>query len=112
MFAAFTSKEFAMSEIGNIGGKSSLSSAYATGVRQSVDPAAPRMMDTTTATPTRTMGDRVEVSEVARWLGEMNRLPAIRESKVAAAKASIANGTLDNDERLATAVQSMLDDVM
>ncbi len=97
---------------GNIGGNAGLSAAYTTGVRQSVDPAANRITDTTTTTPTRTTGDRVEVSEVARWLGEMNRLPAIRESKVAAAKAAIANGTLDNDERLASAVQSMLDDVM
>ena len=41
----------------------------------------------------------------------MNRLPAIREDKVAAAKAAIANGKLDTDEKLAVAVRRMIDDV-
>jgi anti-sigma28 factor (negative regulator of flagellin synthesis) len=41
----------------------------------------------------------------------MNRLPAIREDKVAAAKAAIANGTLDTDERLSVAVRRMIDEV-
>jgi anti-sigma28 factor (negative regulator of flagellin synthesis) len=55
-------------------------------------------------------GDRVEVSEVARWLEEMNRLPAIREDKVAAAKAAIAKGDYDSDDKLALAVGRMIDE--
>ena len=55
--------------------------------------------------------DRVEVSEVARWLEEMNRLPAIREDKVAAARAAIANGSLDSDENLSVALERMMDEI-
>jgi len=55
--------------------------------------------------------DRVEVSEVARWLEEMNRLPAIREDKVAAARAAIAQGTLDSDEKLSIALDRMIDEI-
>jgi anti-sigma28 factor (negative regulator of flagellin synthesis) len=51
------------------------------------------------------------VSEVARWLEEMNRLPAVREDKVAAARAAIANGSLDSDEKLAIAIERMIDDI-
>lgn len=55
--------------------------------------------------------DRVEVSEAARWLEEMNRLPAIREDKVAAARAAIANGTLDSDENLSLALGRLVDEI-
>jgi anti-sigma28 factor (negative regulator of flagellin synthesis) len=41
----------------------------------------------------------------------MNRLPAVRENKVAAARAAIANGTLDSDEKLAIAVSRMIDEI-
>jgi anti-sigma28 factor (negative regulator of flagellin synthesis) len=41
----------------------------------------------------------------------MNKLPAIREDKVAAARAAIANGTLDTDDRLGLALSRMMDEV-
>ncbi len=59
----------------------------------------------------RTSGDRVEVSEVAQWLHEMDQLPTVRADKVAAAKAAIANGSLDSDEKLAIALSRMIDEV-
>jgi anti-sigma28 factor (negative regulator of flagellin synthesis) len=58
-----------------------------------------------------TSADRVEVSEAARWLEEMNRLPAVREDKVAAARAAIANGTLDSDDNLSIALGRMIDEI-
>lgn len=97
-----------MPDIGNIG--SSYATGYTGSVRQAGD-AATRRTAESTAGATRSAGDRVEVSEVARWLEEMNRLPAIREDKVAAARAAIANGTLDSDEKLAIAVGRMIDDI-
>jgi flagellar biosynthesis anti-sigma factor FlgM len=100
-----------MPDIGNLGNlSSSIAAGYAASVRPTGDAAARRQLDQAASTPSRS-GDRVEVSEVARWLEEMNRLPAIREDKVAAAKAAIANGTLDTDEKLAVAVRRMIDDV-
>lgn len=103
-----------MANLGNINGSSHPASTYgpgaAQGLRSTTDAAARRAASTNTAATTRS-GDRVEVSEVARWLEEMNRLPAIRENKVAAARAAIANGTLDSDEKLAVAVSRMIDEI-
>ena len=99
-----------MPDIGNLGNvSSSIAAGYAAGVRSTGDAAARRAVESTQS-PVSRSNDRVEVSEVARWLEEMNRLPAIREDKVAAAKAAIANGTLDSDERLSIAVQRLIDD--
>ena len=106
-----------MADFGSINGNipSSLSSAYGAGGTQGARAAsdASRRTETTSASrpAASRASDRVEVSEAARWLEEMNRLPAIREDKVAAARAAIANGTLDSDEKLAIAVSRMIDEV-
>ncbi len=106
-----------MPDIGNNGhsignaGSSVSSNINAAGVRTQLDTAARRATDSASAGSRSASSDRVEVSEVARWLGEMNRLPAIREDKVAAAKAAIANGSLDTDEKLAIAIGRMIDEV-
>lgn len=96
-----------MADISNIG--SSLASGILPSARTVGDLASRRSADVSGAS--RAPGDRVEVSEVSRWLEEMNRLPAIREDKVAAARAAIANGTLDTDERLAVAVDRLIDEI-
>jgi len=100
-----------MPDIGNLGNLSSSAAAgYAPSIRTAGEAAARRTAESAPAAPTRS-GDRVEVSEVARWLDEMNRLPAVREEKVAAAKAAIANGTLDSDEKLAIAIGRMIEEL-
>jgi flagellar biosynthesis anti-sigma factor FlgM len=103
-------RSIAMSDISNIG--SSFASGISQSVRTSNDAATARRSANLTSVTSRTSSqDQVQVSEVARWLQEMDRLPAIRQDKVAAAKAAIANGTLDTDDRLATAVSRMIDDI-
>ena len=100
-----------MPDIGNLGNlSSSVAAGDAASIRTTGEAAARRTADSAPAAPTRT-GDRVEVSEVARWLDEMNRLPAIREDKVASAKAAIANGSLDTDEKLAIAISRMIEEL-
>lgn len=101
---------FGMPDLGNVGNLgSSAAAGYAAGVR-SVGDANARRTNGTAQPPVARSGDRVEVSEVARWLEEMNRLPAIREDKVAAAKAAIADGDYDSDDKLAIAVNRMIDE--
>jgi flagellar biosynthesis anti-sigma factor FlgM len=103
-------RSIAMSDISNIG--SSFASGISQSVRNSNDAATARRSANLTSVTSRTSSqDQVQVSEVARWLQEMDRLPAIRQDKVAAAKAAIANGTFDTDDRLATAVNRMIDDI-
>jgi negative regulator of flagellin synthesis FlgM len=100
-----------MPDIGNLGNlSSSVAAGYAASIRTAGETAARRTADSAPAAPTRS-GDRVEVSEVARWLDEMNKLPAIREDKVSAAKAAIANGSLDTDEKLAIAISRMIEEL-
>lgn len=96
-----------MADISNIG--SSLASGILPSARAVGDLASRRTADSPVAA--RPAGDRVEVSEVSRWLDEMNRLPAIREEKVAAARQAIADGRLDTEERLGLAVDRLMDEL-
>jgi negative regulator of flagellin synthesis FlgM len=103
-----------MSDIRNIGtslSSSSVGSSLGTTAARAPGDLAARTSNEASIVAKNSPADRVEVSEVARWLEEMNRLPAIREDKVAAARAAIANGTLDTDEKLAIAVGRMIDDI-
>jgi anti-sigma28 factor (negative regulator of flagellin synthesis) len=98
-----------MADITNIG--STVGSFNTSGVRTAGELAARRAGEQTIIETRPTGSDRVEVSEVARWLEQMNQLPAIREDKVAAARAAIANGTLDTDDKLGLAHSRMMDEV-
>lgn len=55
-------------------------------------------------------GDRVDLSEHARWLDALRRMPSVRAEKVAQLKAEIEKGTYDTDEKLAIAIDRMLDE--
>lgn len=107
-----------MSDISNVGshvgshvGTSTASGLGTAGVRTSGDTLAARAAAATPSAIRTAANDRVEVSEVARWLEEMNRLPAVREDKVAAARAAIAAGNYDSDEKLSLAINRMIDDI-
>ena len=55
--------------------------------------------------------DTVEISDSARYLGELKKLPAIREDKVAAARDSIAAGSYETPAKLAVTVNRLLEDL-
>ena len=102
-----------MADIANLGSNipSTAASLTTSGVRTATDLAASRAGEQTIIETRPSASDRVEVSEVARWLEQMNQLPAIREDKVSAARAAIANGTLDTDDNLSIALNRMFDDI-
>lgn len=55
--------------------------------------------------------DTVEISDTARYLSEIKKLPDVREDKVAIAKARIASGYYDNpivDETVVDGIQEDL----
>jgi len=58
--------------------------------------------------PTRT--DQAEISDQARFLEKLSRLPEVRAEKVEAVRRGIAEGAYDSDERLRAAVQRLLDE--
>ena len=55
--------------------------------------------------------DTVEISDSARYLGELKKLPAIRENKVAATRDAIAKGTYETPEKLAVTVNRLMEDL-
>ncbi|MCL2648505.1 MAG: flagellar biosynthesis anti-sigma factor FlgM [Phycisphaerales bacterium] len=56
----------------------------------------------------RSLSDTVEISDTARYLGEIKELPEIRQDKVQAARDGIAAGNFETPERLDGTVGALL----
>jgi len=54
--------------------------------------------------------DTVEISDSARYLGEIRKLPDIRQDKVQAARDLIAAGQFETPERINGTVDQLLED--
>lgn len=54
--------------------------------------------------------DQAEISDQARFLEKLSRLPEVRADKVESVRREIAEGAYDTDERLRAAVQRLLDE--
>ena len=55
--------------------------------------------------------DRVEVSEHARLLDRLRRLPDVRTDRVENVRAAIESGRYETDERLNVAIERLLEDL-
>lgn len=55
--------------------------------------------------------DEVEISELARLLGQAQLLPEIRADKVESIKAQIADGTYDTEDKMDRAIDMLLEDL-
>ena len=55
--------------------------------------------------------DRVELSDHARFLDRMRQLPAARTDRVEEIRAAIAAGTYETEEKLAAAIDRLLDEL-
>jgi len=67
-------------------------------------PASPAEPQDTTAAN----GDRVEISDHARHLAAIKRLPDTRTDKIDAARVALADGSLNSDEMLDKAIEIMI----
>lgn len=67
-------------------------------------PASPAEAKNTTAVD----GDRVEISDHARHLAAIKRLPETRADKIDAAREALADGSLNSDEMLDKAIEIMI----
>ena len=56
--------------------------------------------------------DTVEISEMARFLEKLARLPEIRQDKVDAVKRQIADGTYMTPNKLENAIDNLLEDLI
>ena len=55
--------------------------------------------------------DTVQISDTARYLSEIKKLPDIRQAKVDAAKAAIARGNYDTPDKLDKVVEGVQEDL-
>jgi flagellar biosynthesis anti-sigma factor FlgM len=55
--------------------------------------------------------DTVEISDSARYLGEIKKLPDIRQDKVRAAREAIASGRFETPERINGTVDRLLEEL-
>lgn len=56
-------------------------------------------------------GDRVELSDHARFMDSLRRMPPVRMDRVEAARAAILDGTYEQPEVLDIAVTRLLEDL-
>lgn len=62
-------------------------------------------------TPAVRPSDRVELSDRARYLDKLSRMPAVRSDLVDSVRAQIAAGTYQTMDRLEGAIQSLADEL-
>ena len=55
--------------------------------------------------------DKVELSDRARFLSKLKELPDIREGLVASVKSEIEAGRYETDERIESAIESLVEDL-
>jgi negative regulator of flagellin synthesis FlgM len=63
------------------------------------------------AAPPDRPGDRVELSEHARYLDQLREVPDVRSDKVANIRQAIAEGTYQSDEKLGVAIERLLNEL-
>ena len=59
----------------------------------------------------RSTADTVQFSDAARYLGELKKLPDVRQDKVQAARDAIAAGTFETPQRLNGTIDALLEDL-
>jgi anti-sigma28 factor (negative regulator of flagellin synthesis) len=57
-------------------------------------------------------GDTVELSEHARFLDMMHRLPAVRNDRIESVRLAIAEGRYETPAKLDAAVERLIDDAL
>jgi flagellar biosynthesis anti-sigma factor FlgM len=56
-------------------------------------------------------GDRVELSEHARYLDSMRRLPSVRDDRVQQIRDAIAEGRYETEEKLDRAIDRLIEEM-
>ncbi|MEX0587008.1 MAG: flagellar biosynthesis anti-sigma factor FlgM [Pirellulales bacterium] len=65
----------------------------------------------TAGRPEALQGDRVEISEAAQLAAQVRDMPPVREDLVARVRSAIADGSYESDDKLAVAVDRLLDEM-
>ena len=85
---------------------------HSTGGISGPDPVQPnRIANRIVPTDITSAQDRAEISDVARFKSLLRDVPPIRQEKVTALKALIASGKYETPERIAGAVNGLLEEL-
>ena len=57
------------------------------------------------------VGDRVELSQVARWLDRLRQLPDVRQDLIDNVRQELAAGTYETPQKLDAAIVALLDEI-
>jgi negative regulator of flagellin synthesis FlgM len=74
-------------------------------------PHAPRFQGTEAASPPSVTVDELSLSDAAQLVDRVRDLPDIRQSRVDALRAAIADGTYETSDKLDAAVERLLDEI-
>jgi len=75
------------------------------GARRDAD--APRELDK----PPQRLGDRVELSDHARFLDRLRRMPPTQTDRVQQIRQAIADGTYETDDKLEVAIDRIMEEL-
>lgn len=59
----------------------------------------------------RLSNDTVEISDVAKYLGEIKKLPEVRQDKIDSIRQAIAGGSYSLDDKLDAVVSGLMEDL-
>ena len=76
--------------------------------REDVSPTSSFAPDAPPARP----GDRVELSDHARYLDRLRHLPDTRSERIESIRRAIADGTYETEQKLGLAIDELLDDLL
>jgi negative regulator of flagellin synthesis FlgM len=85
--------------------------AHLHGPQQIGPPHNSRVSQPTARPDSAPIRDEVEISDAARLLEQAKSLPEVRQRRIAAIRAQIAEGTYETQEKLDIAVQRLLDEI-
>jgi negative regulator of flagellin synthesis FlgM len=74
-------------------------------------PHAARVAKPDVPAPGAAIQDELQISDAGQLVEKARELPAIREDRVAAIRAQIANGTYETEEKLSMALGRLLDEI-
>ncbi len=85
--------------------------AHLHGAQPVNSPHTSRALEPSSRPDTGPIQDEVDISDAARLTDQVRQIPEIRQQRVDAIRAQIAEGTYETEEKLEVAVERLLDEI-
>jgi negative regulator of flagellin synthesis FlgM len=74
-------------------------------------PHSARATESSSVSPSSSMGDRLDISEAGQLAGRLAELPEMRTDRVQELRTAILNGSYETDAKLDVALDRLLDEI-